>query len=555
MEGDQKTSCVAFGTSSGAVSKPINRFNALNQMGIPPSHPNTNILPSSSNPYSQFMASQPQRLRSPNPSHGTGSSSHSRSLSQPPFFSLDSLPPLSPLPYQTSGAGSTFVESLAASVPMEESLVNVPSASFNRGVPVQLGHSLPPRKGHRRSSSDSPLGISDYIQSIPQFVSSGAWNDDDNSVSRVESLGLEKEKKPVQLVLKVPNKDMDRVDGFSGEIGNVRKEDPLDDLFSAYMNLDNFNNMGFSMEDKDMDSKTSGSKTVESSDNEVESRAKGKTTGAWGASSSCSEERKEGVKRNLNGEIAPGARHRRSFSLDSSIGNFHIEDGSLKLPPLQNQVGQHSPSNSIDGKTSETSMEFGNSEFSSEELKKIMENDKLAEIAMSDPKRAKRILANRLSAARSKERKTRYISELEHKVQTLQAETTTLSTEFTKLQMDSAELKSQNNEYKLRLHALEQQSQLKDALNETLDAEVRRLRRTVADLGGESLLSSRMAQQLAINQQMFQLQQQQQASQVRQFQQQNNHPQQETQSQSQQQQIQRNTELQSQRQNGKATAY
>lgn len=48
---------------------------------------------------------------------------------------------------------------------------------------------------------------------------------------------------------------------------------------------------------------------------------------------------------------------------------------------------------------------------------------------------ASRILANRQSAARSKERKMRYIVELEHKVQTLQTEATTLSAQVTKLQV------------------------------------------------------------------------------------------------------------------------
>lgn len=46
-----------------------------------------------------------------------------------------------------------------------------------------------------------------------------------------------------------------------------------------------------------------------------------------------------------------------------------------------------------------------------------------------------RILANRLSAARSKERKARYISELERKVQTLQTEATTLSAQLTLFQV------------------------------------------------------------------------------------------------------------------------
>lgn len=47
-----------------------------------------------------------------------------------------------------------------------------------------------------------------------------------------------------------------------------------------------------------------------------------------------------------------------------------------------------------------------------------------------------RILANRQSAARSKERKARYISELERKVQTLQTEATTLSAQLTLIQVE-----------------------------------------------------------------------------------------------------------------------
>ena len=46
-----------------------------------------------------------------------------------------------------------------------------------------------------------------------------------------------------------------------------------------------------------------------------------------------------------------------------------------------------------------------------------------------------RMLANRQSAARSKERKIRYTSELEKKVQTLQTEATNLSAQLTMLQV------------------------------------------------------------------------------------------------------------------------
>jgi transcription factor VIP1 len=48
---------------------------------------------------------------------------------------------------------------------------------------------------------------------------------------------------------------------------------------------------------------------------------------------------------------------------------------------------------------------------------------------------SRRILANRQSAARSKERKIKYTSELERKVQTLQTEATTLSAQLTLLQV------------------------------------------------------------------------------------------------------------------------
>ncbi|KAL2346263.1 hypothetical protein Fmac_000263 [Flemingia macrophylla] len=310
-------------------------------------------------------------------------------------------------------------------------------------------------------------------------------------------LGYEK---PIQLVLK---------DSFKE--GNGRKEEAADDLIREYMNLDNIDNINFQgMKDKDVDSRSSGSK---SSDNEVESHGNG-------ATSSCSNQRREGVKRNSNGDIAQTSRHRRSYSFDSFVG----------LTKLPEKIDQHSPSNSMDHKMSETATKLANGEFSAEELQKIMESNRLVEIASTDPKRAKRILANRQSAARSKEKKMRYIAELEHKVQTLQTETTTLSTQFNKLQRDNIELKNQNTEYKLRLQAIEHQSQLKDALKVTLDAEVRRLRRAIAELGGESLTNC-MARQLAINQEMFELQHQQ-SSQQRHFLLQNHPTRQQTESQS-----------------------
>ncbi|XP_057979371.1 transcription factor RF2b [Malania oleifera] len=134
---------------------------------------------------------------------------------------------------------------------------------------------------------------------------------------------------------------------------------------------------------------------------------------------------------------------------------------------------RHRHSNSMDG----SSMSRGESLFGDViEAKKAMAPDKLAELWSLDPKRAKRILANRQSAARSKERKARYISELERKVQTLQTEATTLSAQLTLFQRDTTGLSTENTELKLRLQAMEQQAQLRDALNEALKQEVERLK-------------------------------------------------------------------------------
>ncbi|KAL4291495.1 hypothetical protein GQ457_14G018040 [Hibiscus cannabinus] len=134
--------------------------------------------------------------------------------------------------------------------------------------------------------------------------------------------------------------------------------------------------------------------------------------------------------------------------------------------------GRHRYSNSVDGCSLMESIE----------AKKAMAPDKLAELWTVDPKRAKRIIANRQSAARSKERKARYISELERKVQTLQTEATTLSAQLTLFQRDTTGLTTENTELKLRLQAMEQQAQLRDALNEALKKEVERLKMATGEM-------------------------------------------------------------------------
>ncbi|XP_050363534.1 transcription factor VIP1 [Argentina anserina] len=167
------------------------------------------------------------------------------------------------------------------------------------------------------------------------------------------------------------------------------------------------------------------------------------------------------------------AAHCRSLSVDSDF--FDGLGFSSDAAPAKEVVGgkrpgggHHRHSNSMDGSF--------DSELSLDGLKKSITPDKLAELSLIDPKRAKRILANRQSAARSKERKVRYANELERKVQTLQTEATTLSAQVTLLQRDTTAITAENKELKIRLQAMEQQAQLIDALNEKLKEEVERLK-------------------------------------------------------------------------------
>ncbi|XP_024534935.1 transcription factor RF2a [Selaginella moellendorffii] len=197
--------------------------------------------------------------------------------------------------------------------------------------------------------------------------------------------------------------------------------------------------------------------------------------------------------------------HSRSLSTDGVLASFNAGGPAGSNSNSEPRRPRHHHSNSMDSFKSD----FLNSESDSTEAKKALAASKLAELALIDPKRAKRILANRQSAARSKERKMRYISELERKVQTLQTEATTLSAQLTMLQRDTTGLTTENNELKLRLTAMEQQGQLRDALNDALKEEVQRLKLATGQLTGPG----GQQQQLSINAQYFQMQQLQQLQQ------------------------------------------
>ncbi|CAA7399629.1 unnamed protein product [Spirodela intermedia] len=470
--------------------------------GIPPSRPH--IPPAS--PYSQIPSTSAGSPGQQFYGHGP---SHARSLSQPAtFFSLDSLPPLSPSPYRESPPAGTFSDSSSVDLPMEDRDINSQPGvqlpgRFSRPNSDRTAESVPPRKAHRRSHSEVPFGFfqSSFSTVVPNPSqrAQGLMEFSASPVGNMESGGSK------QSVKKEPVWDRN-VGNSTGGTARKPEGDADDDLINSYMNLDRFDAMIASRNDDRCDeAKTNG---AESSENETEGSVNESDSSLQQLKEggNPSVEKKEGVKRRAIGD--PGqstnsSRHSRSISMDSFMDKINFADDSPNLSPSPViKAGQHSRNSSLDESAKTFDFELGNGEFSGPELKKIMANERLAEIASSDPKRAKRILANRQSAARSKERKMRYISELEHKVQTLQTEATTLSAQLTMLQRDSAGLANQNNELKFRLQAMEQQAHLRDALNEALTVEVRRLKIANRELA-EGNSSANVAQQLPANPRLF----------------------------------------------------
>ncbi|CAH1436164.1 unnamed protein product [Lactuca virosa] len=210
------------------------------------------------------------------------------------------------------------------------------------------------------------------------------------------------------------------------------------------------------------------------------------------------------------------------FNSSSATSTFQASEAFTAPSSSERPRVRHQHSQSMDGSsTIKTEMLTSGPEetLPSDAKKAAMSAAKLSELALVDPKRAKRILANRQSAARSKERKMRYIAELERKVQTLQTEATSLSAQLTLLQRDTSCLTAENSELRLRLQTMEQQVHLQDALNDALKEEIQHLKSiTMMNFGSNqqfqfhpnnTMLTAQQFQQLHKHQHQFQHYQQQ----------------------------------------------
>ncbi|XP_015696426.1 bZIP transcription factor 29-like [Oryza brachyantha] len=168
------------------------------------------------------------------------------------------------------------------------------------------------------------------------------------------------------------------------------------------------------------------------------------------------------IGRTVNGSMP---RHRRTSSMNSSFMTRNLDPGA---GGSLTQGGRRSIGGSD---TALVAANVSSGKFSEAETKTIMESEHLSELMLTDPKKVKRILNNRKSAARSKERKLKHKIALERKVQLLQMELTKFYEQLAVLQRECTELLAENNELEIRLQAVRRQAQISQAIYDATAAE------------------------------------------------------------------------------------
>ncbi|KAG8048124.1 hypothetical protein GUJ93_ZPchr0008g13037 [Zizania palustris] len=180
------------------------------------------------------------------------------------------------------------------------------------------------------------------------------------------------------------------------------------------------------------------------------------------------------------GALPPRApRHQRSHSMDASSSMVgagalppraprHQRSHSMDVPSCSLQAHQHG---------SPAAAGIGNSE------RKQISEAELAQLAVVNPKRARRIVSNRQSAARAKERKIQYTAALEQKVKDLEEELASLTARLAHFKRRNNLLQAENNQLKMNVQNVEINDQLKSALNDILASEIKNLRIEPAKIG------------------------------------------------------------------------
>lgn len=389
-----------------------------------------------------------------------------------PMSSSSQLPPKSPGAYSMFGSGSSLFESdLLASLPLRGGSHHkrTPSAGYLPNVvPLWLEDILESpdgevvvRKGsHRRSSSDS-VAFLDSPQDLTNFVANVTeeeefvLRDPPPPIARPSHRrGVSADLKSSQYDVPGPQRPSHRR-GMSADYNNNRLD--KEQLMSVLSELEPF---------QTQQPRQRPEKHIPRGVGPPGMVRPGSSNDSWNP-----EKGKKHVTLPVSNSTSDSVSHERGRNQKSNVTTSE-----------NRSTGSDSNSHSDESHDELQSGHLGREKFEQEaQSKREGDGSRQAqgdgtEVDPSlDPKKAKRILANRQSAQRSRVRKLQYISELERSVNALQTEVSTMSPQVGFYDHRRALLTAENVLLKQKLAALSQSQRYKEAQNESLKKEVQRL--------------------------------------------------------------------------------
>ncbi|OMO89505.1 hypothetical protein COLO4_19732 [Corchorus olitorius] len=169
----------------------------------------------------------------------------------------------------------------------------------------------------------------------------------------------------------------------------------------------------------------------------------------------------------------------------SSVKNQHNVTSSSSQPPLEMQTTLEQSATEKSGAIASTSKDPAKTREAPAivdkatkkpkrfEIRKPMLPQELENLAKTDPKKAKRIIQNRSSAKRSKEKKKLYECTLNHQLDKLTSMAATLSTKLTSLETENKSLVLEHSKLKDREHKIKQMIDLQQAKNDEIRKEIK----------------------------------------------------------------------------------
>ncbi|VVA95025.1 unnamed protein product [Arabis nemorensis] len=213
-------------------------------------------------------------------------------------------------------------------------------------------------------------------------------------------------------------------------------------------------------------------------------------------------------RRNTTDGIAFGSHRESQVYTDDMEQSLDLDNENMGVGSTNSGVKRRAGKGIAPSSSSRLTKSASAGNLTAAEMDKIKGDKKLTELAATCPYKARRMLANRESAARSQKKKEKYIVELEDQVQDLRAENTTIRAMYNQLRSDLIAVENELKEVKIRHDGLEKQVELHQDLHVQKNARISELTNELAQYRGEAnrsimqhqSLNPNMFQQLNINQ-------------------------------------------------------